>query len=50
MKQIMALLWSLTRAVVTLPLLQESNLSNSVSHRVKCRTEVVNHLSRSLET
>jgi len=46
----MAVLWSLTCAAVMLPLLQESNLSNRIPHRVKSRTEAVEHLSRSLET
>ena len=46
----MAVLWSLTCAAVILSLLQENNLSNSVTHRVKCRTEAVKRLSRSLET
>ena len=49
-EQIMAVLWSLTCAAVILSLLQENNLSNSAPHRVKCRTEAVKHLSRSLET
>jgi len=52
-EQIMAvLLWSLTRAAVILSLIQKNNLSNSipVPHRVKCRTEAVNHLLRPLET
>jgi len=46
----MAELWSLTFAAVILSLLQENNLYNSISHRVKCRTEAVNHLSWSLGT
>jgi len=41
---------SLTCAAATLSLLQGNNLSNSLPHRVKCRTEAVKHLSRSLET
>jgi len=41
---------SLTCAAVILSLLQETSLFNSISHRVKSRTEAVNHLSRSLET
>jgi len=45
----MAALWSLTCAAV-LSLLQENNFSNSMPHRVKCPTEEVKHLSRSLET
>jgi len=49
-EQIMAVLWSLTCVAVILPLLQENNFSNSIPHRVKCRTEEVKHLSRSLET
>jgi len=43
-------MWSLTCAAVILSLFQENNLSNSIPHRVKCRTEAVNILSRSLET
>jgi len=48
-------LWKLcayatTLAAVILSLLQENNLSNSIPHRVKCRTEAVKHLSRSIET
>ena len=46
----MAVLWSLTCAAVKLSLFHENNLSNTISHRVKSRTEAVNHLSRSLET
>jgi len=46
----MAVLWSLTCAAAILSLLQEYNLSNSMPHRGYCRTEAVNHLSRSLET
>ena len=46
----MAVLWSLTWAAVILSLLQEHNLSNSIPHRVKPRTEAVKHLSWSLET
>jgi len=46
----MAVLRSLTCAAVMLPLLQENNLSNSIPHRVKSRTEAVKHLSPSLET
>jgi len=46
----MAVLWFLTCAAVVLSLLQENNLSNSIPHRVKSRTEAVKHLSRSLET
>jgi len=46
----MAVLWSLTCAAIMLSLLQENNLSNSIPHRVKSRTEAVKHLSRSLET
>jgi len=47
----MVALWSLTRAVVViLSLLQENNFSKSIPDRVKCRTNAVNHLSRSLET
>jgi len=45
----MTALWSLTCAAV-LSLLQENNFSNRIPHRVKCRTEEVKHLSRSLET
>jgi len=41
---------SLTCAAVIPSLLQETSLFNSISHRVKSRTEAVNHLSRSLET
>jgi len=41
-KQIMAMLWSLTRAAVILSLLQENNLSSSILHRVKSRTAAVN--------
>jgi len=48
--QIHATLWSFTCAAVKLSLFQENNLSNSILRRVKCRTEAVNHLSRSLET
>ena len=44
-KQIMVVLWSLT-----LSLLKENNFSDSIPHRVKCRTKAVNHLSLSLET
>ena len=46
----MAVLWSLTCAAVILSLLQENNLSDSIPHREKRRTEAVNHLSRSVET
>ena len=46
-EQIMTVLWSLTCAAVILSLLQENNLSNSLPHRVKCRT--VKHFSKSLE-
>jgi len=46
----MAVLWSLTCAAVILSLLQENNLSNSIPHRGKCRTEAVKRLSRSLKT
>jgi len=46
----MAVQWPFTCVAVILSLLQENNLSNSILHRVKCRTEAVNHLSRSLET
>jgi len=46
----MAILRSLTCAAVILSLLQENKLSNSQPRRVKCRTEAVKHLSRSLET
>ena len=46
----MVVLWSLTCAAVILSLLQENNLSISIPHRVKCRTEAVKHLSRSVET
>ena len=46
----MAVLWSLTCAAVILPLLQASNLSNSIPHRGKCRIEAVKRLSQSLET
>ena len=49
-EQIMAVLWSLTCAAVILSLLQENNRSNIIPHSVKCRTEAVKHLSRSLET
>jgi len=38
----MAVLWFLTRAAVKLSLLQDNNLSYSIPHRVKCRTEAVN--------
>ena len=44
----MVVLWSLTCAAVILSLLQENNFSNSIPHRVKCRTKAVNHLSQSL--
>jgi len=47
---VMAVLWSLTCAAVILPLLQENNLSNSIPHRIKCRTKALIHLSRPLET
>jgi len=47
--QIHAILWSFTYATVKLLLFQKNNLSNSILHRVKCRTEAVNHLSRSLK-
>ena len=40
----------LTCAALILLLLQENNLSNSIPHRVKCRTKAVNHLLWSLET
>jgi len=40
---------SLTCAAVILSLLQETSLSNSITHRVKSRTEAVNRLSQSLE-
>jgi len=40
----MAVLWSHTCAAVILSLLQENNLSNSIPHRVKCRTAEVNGL------
>ena len=46
----MAVLRSLTCAAVILSLLQENSLSNSMPHRVKCRTKAANHVSRSLET
>ena len=46
----MAALWSLTRAAAKLSLFQDNDLSNSTPCRVECRTEAVNHLSRSLET
>jgi len=46
----MAALWSLTCAVVKLSLFQENNLSKSIPHKAKCRTDAVNHLSRSPET
>jgi len=46
----MARLCSLTCAAVKLSLLQGNNLSNSIQHGMKCRTEAVKHLSRSLET
>ena len=46
----MAGLWSLTCAAVILSLLQENDLSNSIPHRVKRRTEAVKRLPRSLET
>ena len=49
-EQIMVVLWSLTCAAVVLSLFQENNLSKSMPHRVKPRTEAVKHLSRSLET
>jgi len=48
-EQIMAVLWSLTCTAVILSLLQENNLSN-IPHKVKSRTEAVEHLSRFLET
>jgi len=40
----MAVLWSLTCAAVIIALSQENDLSNSIPHRVKCRTEAVKHL------
>jgi len=43
-------LWPLTRAAVKLSLFQDYNLSYSIPHRAKCRTEAVTNLSRSLET
>jgi len=46
----MVVLWSLTCAAVILSLLQQNNLSNSILHRVKCRTEALKPLSRSVET
>jgi len=42
-------MWSLICVAVILPLLQENNFSNSMPNRVKCRTEAVKYLSRSLE-
>jgi len=45
----MAVLWSLTRAAVKLSLFEDSDLSYSIPHRLKCRTEAVNNPSRSLE-
>ena len=39
-----------TRAAFKLPLFPDNDLSYRIPHRVKCRTEVVNNLSRSLET
>ena len=41
MKQIVAVLCSVTCAAVKLSLLQENNLSNSIPHRVKCRAKAV---------
>ena len=46
----MAILSCLTCAAVILSLLQENNMSNSIPHRVKSRTEAVKHHSWSLET
>ena len=46
----MVVLWSRTCAAVTLSLLQENNLSIGIPRRVKCRTEALRHLSRSVET
>jgi len=41
---------SLTRTAVELSLFQDNDFSYSIPHSVKCRTKVVNNLSRSLET
>jgi len=46
----MAVLWSLAGAAVKFLLCQDNDLSYSIPHKVKCHTEEVNHLSRSLET
>jgi len=46
----MVVLWSLTCAAVIPSMLQENNLSISIPQRVKCRTEAVKKLSRSVET
>jgi len=50
MEKIMAVLRSLTCAIVILSLLQENNVSNSTPHTVKCWKEAVKHLLRYLET
>ena len=39
-----------TRAVFKLSLFPDNDLSYSLPHRVKCRTETVSNLSRSIET
>jgi len=44
------LLWSLTRAAVKLTLIQDNDLSHNIPCGVKYRTEVVNNLSRCLES
>jgi len=45
----MSVLWFLTCAAVKLLLFQENNLSSTITHRVKYRTETVNYFSRFLE-
>jgi len=48
-KQTMVVPWSLTRAAVKLMELQDYDLSYTIPHMAKCRTEAVNNLSRRLE-
>jgi len=46
----MAVRCSLTCAAVKVSLFQDNDVSYSIPHRVKCRTEAVNNPSQSLET
>jgi len=45
----MAVLWSLTRAAVQLPLFQDNGISYCIPQKVKCRTDAFNNLLRSLK-